>query len=82
MGGRLSASAIREDAILKGAELAKGLGFDVEFDSAIKSAGCADICFLYRYRHVQDIYVVLTADASQKRFRRWFHFSPLDSGSP
>lgn len=81
-GERLSASAIREEAVSKGVKLAKGLGFDVEFDSAIKSAGCAEICFLYRYHHVQDIYVVLTADASQRRFRRWFHFSPLDSGSP
>jgi len=82
MGARLPAASLKRGFISDGVRIAADMGFDVEFVAAVDSIGCEDICFMYRHRNVDDIYIVLTANAAQTRFLRWFHFSPLDSGSP
>jgi len=82
VGARLPTASLNQELILDGVGVAAKMGFDVEFVGAVNSIGCEDVCFLYRHRNVDDIYIVLTANATQTRFRRWFHFSPLDSGSP
>jgi hypothetical protein len=82
MGARLPQSEVSLSLAQLGVERAKGLGFNVEFVAVVTSDGCADLCFMFRQKYADDIYVVMTADAEQERFHRWFHFSPLDSGSP
>lgn len=82
MGSRVPRETLDEKLIEDGLAIAKRLGFDVEFVTAVNSVGCDDLCFLYRQKHVDDIFIVMTAGEEQRHFRRWFHFSPLDSGSP
>jgi hypothetical protein len=82
MGARVPREMLDQKLIEDGLGIAQRLGFDVEFVTAVNSVGCDDLCFVYRQKHVDDVFIVMTARQEQRRFRRWFHFSPLDSGSP
>src|SRR5690606_8455939 len=52
MGSRVPRETLDEKLIEDGLAIAKRLGFDVEFVTAVNSVGCDDLCFLYRQKHV------------------------------
>lgn len=82
LSDRVAPDRVERLMVERGVDLLVDLGFDVEFETALDSKGCNDICYVYRVRGVDDTYLVLAADTTTGRFRDWFHFSPLESGSP
>jgi hypothetical protein len=75
-------SLLNETLIQKGKMAVLKIGYRADFEGAVRNDRCEAICYFYRPLYTDDLYIVVTVDSSQTKLRKWFSFSPLDSGSP
>ena len=68
--------------VKEGENFLREIGDESSFDIAVRNESCQTICYFFLPRLSDHIYWVLTTDASQKRFRKYFSYSLPEHGNP
>ena len=80
--GEIPNSEVSPRLVKEGEAFLKEMGDESVFVVAVSNESCKSVCYFFMPRLSDHSYWVLTADASQRRFIKYFSYSLTEHGNP